>query len=111
VNRAEVAAELLGLIERIVDTRVEAKLAERGLIVEYTTRTLPPGVSRRVFVETCRRLPAARRDGRVWVCPVSAWRAARAAGPPHKQPVPANDDTRALLAAAGLRATARGGRR
>lgn len=43
----------------------------------YTSRGLPPGVSRRRFNEIARGLPAARKDGRVWVVPAAAWEACR----------------------------------
>lgn len=59
-------------------TFLQAPLASSNPMAEsrafYTSRgPLPPGVSRRRFNEIARELPAARKDGRVWVVPVPAW--------------------------------------
>ena len=104
--------QLADLLGRLVDERVAVRLAELGIVnVDvYSTTTLPPRVSRRTFNEACRKIPAARKEGRAWVCPAAAWREVRSAAPkprgcagPKLALVEA--DPHALLEAAGLRRT------
>jgi hypothetical protein len=111
--RDRLAAELLALLERIVDARVDARLAQLGVAVdEYTSGRLPRGMTRRTFNEWCRsgKVDGASRDGREWRCIAAAWRAARAAAAPTResQQVAANDavpDLDAMLSGAGMRRT------
>ena len=98
-------ATLVALMEKLVSEQVDAKLAVMGVAQEFTSKRLPPGVSRRTFVEVCRKIPGARREGRIWIVSVASWRAARVATPPKAPLLPANDDAAALLEAAGLRPT------
>jgi hypothetical protein len=118
-DRARVAAlaeggvkELLDALEALVDRCVEAKLASLGLArAEYSSASLPPGVTARTYARWCRsgRVAGAERDGAGWRCSAEAWRKARGQGSrrpsrPTLTVVP-NDDAAALLAAAGLRPT------
>jgi hypothetical protein len=101
----------LRALAALVDERVELALAERGIAVDYTSASLPPGVTARTFARWCRsgRVDGVTRDGIGWRCSAHAWREARAGGPtrstrPTLRLVP-SDDAAALLAAAGMRPT------
>jgi hypothetical protein len=71
--------DLTATLERLVDSLPDLlakRMAERlggGLLsAEYTTRSLPPGMSRRTFVDNCKHLAGAGdkrvwRRGRLWV--------------------------------------------
>lgn len=99
------------VVERLVPC-LEANARGRGGAV-YTSKSLPPGVSKRVFHEVCRRSPAARRDGRLWVIDVEDYERTRYRRPAPKAASPANDDdviVMSALAKAGLRAVAGGSR-
>jgi hypothetical protein len=53
---------------------IDAALAAvEGTPDTFTTRALPPGVSRRAFHERCRRIPGAHRSGRAWVVSAADW--------------------------------------
>lgn len=98
----------------LIDQRVEAKLASLGVAATtYGRANLPPGVTLRTFNRWCRtgRVANAQRDGAGWTCGVEAWRAARSKGPAPRatKATPANDhvNVNGMLAAAGLRPTAR----
>jgi len=115
VTRADLAAQLLVLLEQVVDERVDQRLADLGVTsTEFCSAgPLPPNTNARTFCRWCRsgRVHGAEHDAAGWRCSRSAWRAARSAGPKGTTAAkPANDDARALLAAAGLRPT-RGGSR
>lgn len=92
-------------------------------IGHFSTKNLPPGISRRTFNERCRSglvADAVKPQGqRSWFCSAAAWWAAARRPRPrtdrHDDPVAAPtttlilpaDDVDALLSAAGLRATRR----
>jgi hypothetical protein len=117
VSRAGLGSELLAVIARLVDERVEARLAELGITTtgattEYSTTALPAGVSARTFATWSRtRVIGAVRDGRGWRCPRDAWERARSTPPrrgqgPDGRFTAGNDhevDPDSLLRAAGLR--------
>lgn len=105
------------LAARVAD-RVAEKLQSRLAAPSsvYTSAQLPPDVkTRERFNRLAKSIPGARRDGRTWIVPKTAWEAFRtrrvAAEPPAAA---AADDADELLAAAGLRPVLRsvqGGRR
>lgn len=111
-------AELEAFFLRLVDERVERRLAELGVTVaapEYTSNSLPADVSRRTFGSWCRsgRVEGAQREGKGWRCSRAAWAVARAV-PAHRPKgcdgrfVAGNDvelDADELLRRAGLRPT------
>lgn len=103
----ELVATLADEIADRVARRLEAKLGTRE---EYTSRALPPGVSRARFVRVAPTIPGARREGRTWIVPRAAWEAARTGrrGEAARAvaSVPAADvEADELLVEAGLRPT------
>ena len=97
------------LIDSLAD-RIAARILTAGKRETYSSRDLPPRCSRRRFAELCRSgcVAGARREGREWVCSVSAWEAARARKPKPNSPGSPRATTLdakadALLACSGLR--------
>jgi hypothetical protein len=73
-------------IRRVAREEARDLLRELGVTtasVEYSTDSLPPGTSRRVFCETCHSgmIDGAIKTGRVWSCPAASWHAARGRRP------------------------------
>jgi hypothetical protein len=67
------------IFEAIADaiaSRIAAKLGTPTK--EYTSGSLPIGVSKRTFARRCAQIAGARREGRIWRCLVDAWHASYA---------------------------------
>ena len=70
------------VIERLRRLRDEVdelldELAAPSAAEDYSSTSLPLGVSRRRFAEVCRTIPNARREGHVWRVAKADWHAAR----------------------------------
>lgn len=116
MTRPELLAQLAVAIEKIVDARVDARLAELGIAkapaTEYSSDSPPPGMTRRTFATWCRTglVVGAKRNGRSWTCSVAAWREARARGPAPRVVKASSDPSNVvhlddLLVAGGMRRT------
>ena len=72
------ALALLAALRPVVESLVREAVGPKAGDL-YTCTSLPPAVSRRTFVETCRSgvIDGAVRDGRSWTCPRESWREAR----------------------------------
>ena len=79
--RTPLISDLGELLRELVRVEVDARLRELGVgaAAEYSTISLPPGVTRRVFIEACRGglVQNACKDGRSWTCTRDAWHRAR----------------------------------
>jgi hypothetical protein len=78
----------------------------------WTSRSLPADIrTRERFAKICATIPEAYQQGRVWVCPRSAWSAARTRKRGVAAPAPVLSEADALaersLAAAGYRTRTR----
>jgi hypothetical protein len=63
------AAEAIDLFASAVAAKLQTPASE------YTGASPPQDVSKRSFVKRCPSIAEARREGRLWRCPVAAWHA------------------------------------
>jgi hypothetical protein len=105
---AQAAAAARGLAEALGALAKDAPVLDADADTYDSTR-LPPRTSRRRFAELCRsnRVPGARQEGMVWVCPRQAWHAARSrrkeAAAPSRPSFTPEQSVDALLSRRGLR--------
>ncbi len=87
----------------VLERHFESLRAERTEPAFYTSHRLPPTCrTRDTFHEHVKRIPSARKDGRVWMVPVADYHAAMKHPAPTTAPA-ADDSPERLFARAGVR--------
>lgn len=96
----------MSALDESIRAIVRAELRALGVApAVYTSLDLPPGVtSREHFAAACRKIPSARRSGKVWSVDAASW--ADRLRPRASASVPSRDDE-ATARASGLRVVGR----